>query len=159
MDAEIVSAITGGLISAVPLLICNILDHRHNHKMEQERNKKEDLRWARDKKESVYVELADILDKVNIPVDSDTGRVECTEIRNRIKIIADWMDKNRGKLILYMPDNIYSDIMHLRGDLYKMLEDESLKEIDFSDLKKSYIYQCVIEAKKINSLLKQDFLG
>ena len=119
MNETIISVIIGGLISAVTTIICNWWQNKKTVELEREKELTEHKKWLRDRKENIYSSLSGVLQKINIPVGPD-GMVSKDEIRKNIDEIADWIEKNKGMLALYIPDEIYGEIVKFQGELYQL---------------------------------------
>lgn len=153
---ELAAVIIGGLISAGTALICQCIDSRRNRKIQQNQVKVEVAQWNRTYKTDIYMMLADELEGIYIAVDPDTGNVDSEEYEEKVESFSAFVENNRGKIALFMPNEIVRELYMLRHDIYKLSSNEEAQRIDWSDLNNTYVMKTIQRVKHLENMLIED---
>ena len=146
---SLLCVIVGGIVTLIATVICNEIQNKKMVKIEKEKEKNEIRRWVRDKKEYFYMQLSGLLDNINVEIDSDTMKPVPETIYQNIRKLNDWINENRGLISLYLPSDIYSEVVRLQGELFSTYDNEENQ--DFQN-----VLQCCAHARKIQFLLRKD---
>ncbi|MDE5985296.1 MAG: hypothetical protein K2H13_08590 [Eubacterium sp.] len=160
------SGFGGAIIGGVFSLFAAGITLKYQYKKEQELQKfrylEEDKKWLREKRIDLFVELVDVLESYQLPLiteeNTEFGYVNKMEIENYINTTNEYLDKNKGKLFLFLPSEIFSQIVRMRGKMCNIAFSNEPQKIYYSDLKNNEMFNTVIEAKKISQNI-QKLLG
>ena len=150
------AVVIGGLISAITAFVCQLFESKRNQQLEKERSRKEAVQWNRTNKLEIYRKLAAALEGINTPIDPETRLVDGEEYRNKVNEFGKLVDENRGTIVLFVPNEIVSELYRLRGDIYRLSNDTDAQKIDFKSINDSFVMKAVQRAKHIENMLKKD---
>lgn len=127
--------------------------------------KKEKTLWLHEKRLDLYTDLISLLDSIEIRVqpiyDESCSAVELeTEVEyveTKLDELLQFMKSNNGKLLLFLPEGVNTDLVKLSGAIYAIIANEEKQQIDSMNFKKSEIYQVMEQAKTISAKLKREF--
>lgn len=127
----------------------------------EKESKKDDKQWLRENRLELYVELVDILEACDIFIgsistDCKKGFVDVKELRKYLHTANEYIDSNRGKLFLFLPSKIYKKTISFRSQVYSIITNEELQNVDFEDITNSEICKVVQYAKEINIDLQKE---
>lgn len=144
---SIVSSLIGGLMA-----LCGVIIAETYH------DRTEKSKWIRETRADLYFDLITQLEAIDIPIIIDHDKkisVNVEEINNRIEILSDYLSTNAGKIIVFVPNSTYSELMRLRAELYKCSQDN---QIDMMHIKESEQWKNISHAKSIILQLKNELL-
>lgn len=153
MDAlnDVLCVIVGGVMSIVGGLVA-----------QKYQLKKENQRWAADKKLQVFADLIAILDFIDmqiIPeVDANLSnmelKIDAGHLKQQLEEIGEYIDNNRGMLFIFLPNRESRALMQLRGKIYSIISNEEKQRID--SIMDNELMFVIKEAKGIADRLKKD---
>ena len=124
----VIGTILGGLLSFAGGFVSNVYANRKEHAI-----------WLRNQRVNLFCELIAELESINIPVicspetESKTKimNIDTNEIELRLNLLSNYITENAGRLILFLPDGLYSELMKLQAELYSALSEEA---VDFAQI-------------------------
>lgn len=154
-------AIIGGGVSILTMAITLKKQHKKDRELQQANFEQEDKIWLRENRLNLYIELVEVLESFEIPIafDETTPKligVDVDVVEGYIEDMRDYINNNKGKLFLFLPNQRYQNIMKLRANLYEIFSTPEYQQIDVEDFKGSKIYDVVIQAKRISLQLRKD---
>jgi len=155
---DIKGALIGGGFTIAGIVISAIIQCLREKREKKERIEQDKYEWGRDHKLAIYIELADALGQLCVCIDETTKRVDTETIAEHMAIITQTVDKNKGKMALFLPDEINSELMHLRSEIYSIYTIKEKQKIDYDHFLDSPIMLMVKHAKRIEILLRRDLL-
>lgn len=155
-----VGAVIGGLFSIFGSCIAIKKECKKDRELQELQFKEENKKWLKENRLNLFMELVDVLESYQVPLvieenNPEFGYVDNEEIENYINLINDYLDKNKGKLFLFLPSKINSQIVRLRGKMYNIAFSNEPKTIHYNDFKNSEMFEVIIEAKKISLNIKR----
>lgn len=152
---EIWAVIIGGLISAVTTMICFFWEANRSKKAEQEKIRLEQKQWKREHTLSLYLEIAAALEKIIIPID-ESGIVVSKEYKKWLDELQSVIERNRGKLALFAPQDINNKLMVFQAELYKLSITPGKIISDYGELNNSSIALVIKHAWEIEDMFKKE---
>lgn len=151
--SSLLSTLLGGVIA----IVGNIVTQKHQYK-------KEKTMWTNEKRLDLYADLISLLDSIKIKVepvyDENFSIVELkTEVeyvKTKLAELLQFTSENNGKLLLFLPNGVNSNLVKLSGDIYSIIANEQKQRIDFSNYEESDIWKAVEQAKSISNKLKDE---
>ena len=152
MLINIVSSLIGGLLALCGVIIA-----------ESFYSKREKAKWIRETKADLFFDLITQLESIDIPIiigpeNGEQGSVvdiDAEAISEKLELLSDYISKNTGRLFVLLPNNLYSELMHLRAELYKSA---TTTHIDIMHIKETELWKTITHAKTIVYKLKEDLL-
>lgn len=156
----LVGAIIGGFFSLLATWITLKCQYKKDNELQNSRFMEEDKRWLRENRLKLFTELVDVLEAYQVPFileegNAEFGYVNKTEIENYINTTNEYIEENKGKLFLFLPSEIFSQIVRMRGKMCNVAFFNEPQKIYFNDLKNSEMFKTIIEAKKISHSIKR----
>lgn len=153
-------AVIGGFFSLTATCITLEKQYKKDKKLQKIRFLEEDKNWLRQNRLELFIELVDVLESYHLPLvfekeNTDFGYVDKTEIENYINATNEYIEENKGKLSLFLPSEIYSQIVRLRGKMCKIAFSNESQKLCYSDPKNNEMFETIIEAKKISLNIKR----
>ena len=151
---SLLSTIIGGLIAFLGTVVA-----------QRNQSKNERSLWQNEKRLDLYVDLISLLNSIEIRIqpiyDESLSVVEMkTEIvylKNKLFELLEFIEINNGKLLLFLPKGVYSDLIKLSGKIHAITADEQKQNIDILNFKNSEIFQVVQDAIDISGKLGKAF--
>ena len=148
-----VGAVLGGLLSLAGALLSNVYV-----------SKNEKAIWLRDQRVTLFCELIKELESINVPViidslnksNSESLNIDTDEIESRLYDLSNYISENIGKLIIFLPGGLYSELMKLREELYCATTEKTFATSEMED---SYLFAAVKHAKRIVGRLKRELVN
>lgn len=156
-------AVIGGLFSLLGTCMALKGQYKKDKELQKSRFMEEDKKWIRENRLELYIELVDILESYQVPFifeeeNIEFGYVDTIEIKNYINSTNEYIEENKGKLFLFLPSEIFSQIVRMKGKMCDVAFSNKSQKIYYSDLKNSEMFEIIIEAKRISNNL-QKLLG
>lgn len=153
-------AVIGGLFSLLGTCITLKGQYKKDKELQKSRFMEEDKKWIRENRLELYIELVDILESYQVPFifeeeNIEFGYVDTIEIKNYINSTNEYIEENKGKLFLFLPSEIFSQIVRMRGKMCNVAFSNEPQKIYYNDLKNSEMFEAIIEAKKISHNIKR----
>lgn len=157
MNCELINDFLCTLIGGALAVIGSIVAQHYQWK-------KEKSLWLNDKRLDLYADLISLLDSFEIRVqpiyDKNLSMVELkTEVeyvKTKLVELVQFIENNNGKLLLFLPKGVNTDLVKLRGAIYDITSDEQKQIIDLANIEKSEIYKVVKQAMRISVKLKNE---
>lgn len=156
----LVGAIIGGLFSLLATWITLKCQYKKDNELQKSRFLEEDKKWLRENRLELFTELVDVLESYQVPFipeeeNAEFGYVNKTEIENYINLTNEYIDENKGKLFLFLPSEIFSQIVRMRSKMCNVAFSNEPQKIYYSDLKNSEMLKVIVEAKIISQNIKR----
>lgn len=161
---SVLSAFGGAIIGGIFTLLATSITLKKQNEKDKELQKLrftyEDKKWLRENRLKLYIELIDVLESYQVPCiveegNNNFGYVDKAVIEGLIKETNQYIEANRGKLFLFLPSKIFSQIVRMRGKMCKIAFSNEIQKIYYSDLKNSEMFETIIDAKKISLNIKR----
>lgn len=157
MNCELINDFLCTLIGGALAVIGSIVAQHYQWK-------KEKSLWLNDKRLDLYADLISLLDSFEIRVqpiyDKNLSVVELkTEVEHvkaQLAELLEFLECNNGKLLLFLPKGVNTDLVKLSGAIYAITSNEQKQIIDLSNIENSEIYKVVRQAMKISVKLKNE---
>lgn len=151
---SLLSTITGGLITFLGTIVA-----------QRNQSKKEKSLWRNEKRLDLYADLIVLLNSIEIraqPIYDESFSVvemktEVVYLKNKLSELLEFIEINNGKLLLFLPKGVNSDLVKLSGKIYAITADEEKQNIDILNFKNSEIFQVVQDAISISEKLEKEF--
>lgn len=143
------------LLGGVLAIIGSIVAQRYQYK-------KEKTLWLNEKRIDLYADLISLLDSIEIRVQSNYDKnlsvvelkTEVEYVKTKLAELLQFMERNNGKLLLFLPKGVNTDLVKLSGAIYDITSDKQTQTIDSANIENSEIYKVVKQAMKISVKLK-----
>ena len=139
------------------------LERQHNKELElqKQRFKHEDEVWLREKRLTIYTELIGILEDFNICLNALTYQDGILETDNESVInlmqgLRNYIDNHKAVVFMYIEDERQKEIMMLRSELYRFLNDKNAQNVEVQRINEAEITQLWIKTKEVSVHLKSD---
>ncbi len=150
-------------MSIISALIGGVLAMLGGFMSEGFRTKRDKSKWIRDNSASLYFELITLLESISIALtveqtdhfDENAVIADTETFNDRLEHLSSFMDNNAGRIIVFVPNEIYKELMYLKRELYQCSQE---KEFEMQDLYGSVHYKTVLHAKTIAHNLKDTLL-
>ncbi len=160
----IIGAIVGGICSIIAVIVTQIFENRRLRKQILLNYKIEVFRDSRSEKKAIYIELINLLGEISkIEINALNGKINLDKYDTLIKDIVFFIDKNCGRIELFVPLHIFSLLMQFRRSLYTFFEKQAeANNINEKNTKKYFTEMCdnikipQIESRRIIKELKKD---
>lgn len=154
---DIFSVFIGSIIGGLFSLITTYIIVRENRKSEY-------YGWLREQKIDTYISIANALLKIDISVmvdDSCSLVLASNMFRTKSKQLYDYTEEHAGELELFLPREINTKIIHLKGMLYRIYSSKDDISFDVKGLKnKQGIAYDLFECKtQIINALQKDLIN
>ncbi len=151
---SLLSTITGGLITFLGTIVA-----------QRNQSKKEKSLWRNEKRLDLYANLIVLLNSIEIraqPIYDESFSVvemktEVVYLKNKLSELLEFIEINNGKLLLFLPKGVNSDLVKLSGKIYAITADAEKQNIDILNFKNSEIFQVVQDAISISEKLEKEF--
>lgn len=148
----VVGTVLGGLLSFAGGFASNVYA-----------NSKENAIWLRNQRVTLFCELINELESINIPIIYDPEvdpktrlkSIDTNEVETRLNHLSNYITENVGKLIIFLPDGLYSELMKLQAELNSALSEKS---VDIAEIEKSCLWTTIKHAKEIIHSLKSELV-
>jgi len=155
--ADIISNFLATLLGGVLAIIGGIVAQRYQYK-------KEKSLWLNEKRLDLYADLISLLDSFEIRVqpiyDKNLSVVELkTEVeyvKTKLVELVQFIENNNGKLLLFLPKGVNTDLVKLSGAIYDITSDKQKQIIDSANIENSEIYKVIKQAMRISVKLKNE---
>lgn len=156
----LVGVIIGGFFSLLATWITLKCQYKKDNELQNSRFMEEDKKWIRENRLELFIELVDVLESYQVPFileegNTEFGYVDMTEIESYINLTNEYIEKNKGKLFLFLPSEIFSQIVRMSGKMCNVAFSNEPQKIYYNDLKNSEMFETIIEAKKISHSIKR----
>lgn len=153
--STIVGASIGGILSLLGSYIAISKECQKDKEIQEQQFKENDKKWLRENRLNLFVELVDVLEGYQIPVmleenNTEYGYVDVKEVENYINLTNEYIDKNKGKLFLFLPPEIFSQIVRIRSKMCDVAFSDKPQKIYYEDFKDSDLFKIIVDAKKIS---------
>ena len=158
-------ALFGSVIGAVTSIIGTSKTLKEQQKKELElqkqRFKHEDEVWLREKRLTIYTELIGILEDFEICLNALTYQDGILETDNESVInlmqgLRNYIDNHKAVVFMYIEDERQKEIMMLRSELYRFLNDKNAQNVEVQRINEAEITKLWIKAKEVSVHLKSD---
>ena len=155
--ADIISNFLATLLGGVLAIIGSIVAQRYQYK-------KEKSLWLNEKRLDLYADLISLLDSFEIRVQPNYDKnlsvvelkTEVEYVKTKLVELVQFIENNNGKLLLFLPKGVNTDLVKLRGAIYDITSDEQKQIIDSANIENSEIYKVVKQAMQISTKLKNE---
>ncbi|MBQ6019619.1 MAG: hypothetical protein IJL26_05495 [Clostridia bacterium] len=148
---NLVSVIIGALIG----LFGTYMSNRASRKQENED-------WFRNHKYRIYTDLIGLLENItlpliaNEPINAESVFVDTQDLEEQKEELQEYVENNKGEIILFVPNDIYSRLVILIADIFTVVSSEN--SINLSEFNNSRLFKVKIETFELSRLLKDDLL-
>lgn len=119
--------------------------------------KKEKEIWRNEKRLKLFADLIGILDSINVQIEVNSSRdfshletkVDVEYAKAKLKEIQNYIDKNRGMLLIFLPKGINGDLIKLSGEIFSITTNSKKQAIKMKNITNSDIFKLVEKAKSI----------
>lgn len=151
----LVGAVIGGVFSLLGSCITMSKESKKDKEIQEQQFKEDDKKWLRENRLDLFVELVDVLEGYQIPVmfeenNTEYGYVDVKEVENYINLTNEYIDKNKGKLFLFLPSEIFSQIVRIRSKMCDIAFSDKSQKLYYKDFKDSDLFKIIVDAKKIS---------
>ena len=155
--ADIISSLFTTLLGGILAIIGSIVAQHYQWK-------KEKSLWLNEKRLDLYADLISLLDSIEIRVQSNYDKnlsvvelkTEVEYVKTKLAELLQFMECNNGKLLLFLPKGVNTDLIKLSGAIYAITSDERKQIIDLANIENSEIYKVVKHAMEISEELKNE---
>ncbi len=149
----------GGLFSLLSSWIVMNKENQKNRENQEKRFKEEDKKWLRENRLNLFIELVDVLEGYQIPIifeedNYEFGYIDIEEVNRYINSTNEYISNNKGKLFLFLPPEVFSQIVRLKEKACKIIFSTKPQKIYYRDFKNSDMYEIIVEAKKISQNIR-----
>ena len=156
---NVIPSIVVGTTSILATVFTLRSERKKDEKHMENMNSIEQKNRFSDIKLQFYIELIDVLEKITVSLAyyQDLGKVgiNVNEVENSLNDINNYLNSNRGKIRIFLPEKIYSDIVRLRGGLYSEIENPKFYD-DIINIEETELFKLAIKAKEIELNLKKE---
>lgn len=154
---DIINSLFATLLGGILAIIGSVVAQHYQWK-------KEKSMWLNEKRLDLYADLISLLDSIEIRVQSNYNKnlsvvelkTEVEYVKTKLAELLQFMECNNGKLLLFLPKGVNTDLVKLSGAIYAITSDEQKQIIDLSNIENSEIYKVVRQAMKISVKLKNE---
>lgn len=119
--------VLGAAIALVGTVFSSLYTYHCQQKIEQQRNVFEYAKEQRKEKIRIYTDLCGILERIEAVVvvvpsqkPSCSGKFDAHTFAEKAEELHSYCNKHAGELALYMPSEIYSELVRFRSKLYEL---------------------------------------
>lgn len=117
---EFWSAILGAVVGGAIALMGNVFTSIHSYRCQINTEHRQD-------KKRIYLDICSILGELyHIPMLADLGedqklhgRLDAETIHQILDELSNYVTKHTGEILLFFPNDIYSDLVRIQADIYK----------------------------------------
>lgn len=155
----LVGAVIGGGFSLLGSLIVISKQNKNDRDIQEKRFKEENKKWLRENRLNLFIELVDVIEKYQIPFmveesNTEFGYIDSKEVENYINLTNEYINKNKGRLFLFLPSEIFSQIVRMRSKMCNIAFSDEPQRIYYKELKSSELFDTIVDAKKISMNIK-----
>lgn len=135
--------------------------HQKELELQEKRFQHEDTMWLREKRLTIYTELIDILEDFDIRLNALTyqdGIIETDNesVINLMQELREYIDNHKAAIFLFIKSERQKEIMILRSELFKFLNDKNAQKVVIEKFNNSEIKQLFDIVKEVSIHLKED---
>lgn len=123
--------VLGAAIALIGTVFSSLYTYHCQQKIEQQRIVCEFANEQRKEKIKIYTDLCGILERIEavvviVPSQKPccSGKIDAHTFAKKAEELHNYFDKHAGELVLYMPNEIYSELVRFRSKLYEISQHE-----------------------------------